>query len=191
MTMPSSGWRHAASTAHAIAAAALPAPTTMVRPRGGSGSAAATRRAGSAAAIAASNSSRNSAGPADIGNPASSMMRPRDLSGARALFLHQRIWPMRTVFLDKDSLPVEFRPPRCASPYLEYAQTAPEQVVERLADATIAIINKVPVRAAQLGRLPNLRLIALAATGYDCVDVGYCREHGIAVSNVRNYAMHT
>ena len=98
---------------------------------------------------------------------------------------------MRTVFLDKDSLPVSFRPPRCASPYLEYASTATEEVVPRLAGATIAIINKVPVRAEQLALLPQLRLIAMAATGYDCVDVGYCRAHGIALSNVRNYAMHT
>ncbi len=97
---------------------------------------------------------------------------------------------MRTVFLDKDSLPVSFRPPRCATPYVEHAETSPQDVVRRLIGATIAIVNKVPIGAAPLARLPDLRLIALAATGYDCIDVGYCREHGIAVTNVRNYAMH-
>ncbi len=48
-----------------------------------------------------------------------------------------------------------------------------------------------PLRAGALARLPELRLIAVAATGYDCVDVGYCREHGITVSNIRQYAVHT
>jgi glycerate dehydrogenase len=33
------------------------------------------------------------------------------------------------------------------------------------------------LRAEHLAQLPELRLIAVAATGYDCVDVGYCREH--------------
>jgi glycerate dehydrogenase len=98
---------------------------------------------------------------------------------------------MRTVFLDKDSLPVSFRPPHGVSQYVEHGQTAAEEVVRRLLGATIAITNKVPLRAAQLAQLPELRLIAVAATGYDCVDVGYCREHGIAVTNVRDYAMHT
>lgn len=98
---------------------------------------------------------------------------------------------MRTVFLDKDSLPVGFRPPRCATHYLEHPSSEAEAVVPRLTGAAIAITNKVELRAAQLARLPELRLIAVAATGYDCVDVAYCRAHGIAVTNIRDYAMHT
>jgi glycerate dehydrogenase len=98
---------------------------------------------------------------------------------------------MRTVFLDQDSLPVSFRPPHCASPYVPYGQTMPEDVVQRLAGAIIAIVDKVLLRAEDLAQLPELRLIAVAGTGYDCVDVGYCREHGIAVTNIRQYAMHT
>ena len=34
-------------------------------------------------------------------------------------------------------------------------------------------------------------MIAVAATGYDVVDIAYCKEHGIAVANIRNYAVHT
>ncbi|HET9391783.1 MAG TPA: D-2-hydroxyacid dehydrogenase, partial [Steroidobacteraceae bacterium] len=64
-------------------------------------------------------------------------------------------------------------------------------VVARLRDATIAITNKVPLRMAQLQQLPKLRMIAVAATGYDVVDVPYCRTRGIAVANIRNYALHT
>lgn len=96
----------------------------------------------------------------------------------------------RVVFLDRESLPVRVRRPRCALELIEYAQSRPKQLVERLRQATVAITNKVPLRAAVLAQLPDLRLVAVAATGYDCVDVDYCRAHGIAVSNVRNYAVH-
>jgi glycerate dehydrogenase len=98
---------------------------------------------------------------------------------------------MRTVFLDRDSLSVSFRPPRCASPYVEYGQTRPEEAVQRLSGATIAIVNKVDLSAVELAQLPDLRLIAIVGTGYDCVDADYCRAHGIAVVNVRDYAMHS
>jgi len=97
----------------------------------------------------------------------------------------------RIVFLDRASLPVRFRQPRCGSSYAEYLETGAEQVVERLAGASVAITNKVPLRATALAQLPGLKLIAVAATGYDCVDVAYCREHGIVVSNIRQYAVHT
>jgi glycerate dehydrogenase len=55
----------------------------------------------------------------------------------------------------------------------------------------VAIINKVPMRAETLKQLPQLKMIAVAATGYDVVDVAHCKEHGIAVANIRNYAVHT
>ena len=48
-----------------------------------------------------------------------------------------------------------------------------------------------PLRATTLEQLPELKMIAVAATGYDVVDVAYCKEHGIAVANIRNYAVHT
>jgi glycerate dehydrogenase len=97
----------------------------------------------------------------------------------------------RIVFLDRSSLPVRFTQPRCAAAYAAYAETDADQVVARLAGASVAITNKVPLRAAVLAQLPDLKLIAVAATGYDCVDVPYCRERGIVVSNIRQYAVHT
>jgi glycerate dehydrogenase len=97
----------------------------------------------------------------------------------------------RVVFLDRGSLRARLRPIDCAEHYVEYETSAPGQVLERLATASVAITNKVPLRAADLARLPGLRMIAVAATGYDCVDVDYCREHGVAVSNIRHYARHT
>jgi glycerate dehydrogenase len=49
----------------------------------------------------------------------------------------------------------------------------------------------VPLRTETLRQLPQLRMIAVAATGYDIIDVDYCKGHGIAVANIRNYAVHT
>lgn len=97
----------------------------------------------------------------------------------------------RVVFLDRASLKATVRKPACASDYVEYEKTSVEEIVPRLADAEVAIVNKVPMRAPTLERLPRLKLIAVAATGYDVIDVPYCKAHGIAVANIRNYAVHT
>ena len=97
----------------------------------------------------------------------------------------------RVVFLDRASLKAAVRKPKGAGAYVEYDKTSPEEIVPRLAGADVAIVNKVPMRAPTLEQLPGLKMIAVAATGYDVVDVAYCREHGIAVANIRNYAVHT
>jgi glycerate dehydrogenase len=97
----------------------------------------------------------------------------------------------RVVFLDRASLKAKVRKPSCASEYVEFEKTAAAEIVPRLKGASVAIVNKVPMRADTLKQLPQLKLIAVAATGYDVVDVAYCKEHGIAVANIRNYAIHT
>ena len=98
---------------------------------------------------------------------------------------------LRVVFLDRASIIANVRRPRAATDYIEYQRSQGNDVVERLRGAAVAITNKVPLRGAVLRELPELRMIAVAATGYDVVDVGYCRDHGIAVANIRNYAVHT
>jgi glycerate dehydrogenase len=95
------------------------------------------------------------------------------------------------VFLDRDSVKARVRTPAFDHSYVEHAATTPDQVVERLQEATVAIVNKVQLREPTLAQLPNLRMIAVAATGYDCVDVAACKARGIAVANIRNYAVHT
>jgi glycerate dehydrogenase len=97
----------------------------------------------------------------------------------------------KVVFLDRASLKATVRKPAGAAEYVEHARTAVDEIGPRLAGAAVAIINKVPMRADTLRRLPDLKLIAVAATGYDVVDIAYCKEHGIAVANIRNYAVHT
>jgi glycerate dehydrogenase len=95
------------------------------------------------------------------------------------------------VFLDRQSLRAELRSPAFAHAWTEHVQTRPEDVVKRLQDATVAITNKVPIRRDTLAQLPKLKLIAMAATGYDVIDVDACRASGVALVNIRNYAVHT
>jgi glycerate dehydrogenase len=98
---------------------------------------------------------------------------------------------LKVVFLDRSSLVANIRPPHAATDYVEYARSHGNEVVERLRGATVAITNKTPLREVALRQLPDLKMIAVAATGYDVVDVEYCRTHGVAVANIRNYAVHT
>jgi glycerate dehydrogenase len=97
------------------------------------------------------------------------------------------------VFLDRATLApqIKLRPLSFGHRYVEYAQTSPEEVAERLEGATIAITNKAPISAATLERVPGLRLVAVAATGTDCVDKAACQAHGVAVANIRGYALNT
>ena len=95
------------------------------------------------------------------------------------------------VFLDREPLTARLPRPSFPHQWVEYGETRPEDVVERLRDATVAIVNKQELRAEVLARLPRLRLVAVAATGTDNVDLDFCRERGIAVTNVRGYARHT
>ena len=98
---------------------------------------------------------------------------------------------MRVVFLDRASLKAKMKKFGFPAEYAEHKKTDVNEIVERLSSAEIAIVNKVPMRADTLQQLPQLKMIAVAATGYDVVDIAYCREHGIAVANIRNYAVHT
>jgi glycerate dehydrogenase len=95
------------------------------------------------------------------------------------------------VFLERNTFNVPFRKPSFDHEWIEFGETTPEQVVERLSRATIAICNKVQLRAEALSQLPKLQLIAVAATGVDNVDLVHCRSHNIAVCNTRGYAVNS
>jgi glycerate dehydrogenase len=94
-------------------------------------------------------------------------------------------------FLDRASLGATLKTPNFPHDYREYDSTPPDLVVERLRGVTICITNKVALRAETLAQLPDLKLIAVAATGTDIVDKQACRARGIAVVNIRNYAFNT
>jgi len=95
----------------------------------------------------------------------------------------------RIVFLDRDSLRANVRVPAFEHAWEDHAATAAEDVVARLAGATVAITNKVPLRADAIARLPDLKMVAVAATGTDNVDLAACRAAGIVVANIRNYSL--
>jgi glycerate dehydrogenase len=92
------------------------------------------------------------------------------------------------VFLDRDTMRVPMRSPEFSHTWKDYPRTLPEHTVARLADATIAVTNKVRLHKSELSQLPKLRFIAITATGFDNVDVAFARECGIKVANVAHYA---
>jgi glycerate dehydrogenase len=97
----------------------------------------------------------------------------------------------KIVFLDRETLGATLKKPNFAHDYIEYDGTAPQETVARLADATICITNKAPLRADTLAQLPKLKLIAVAATGTDVIDKPAAAAQGITVVNIRNYAFNT
>lgn len=97
----------------------------------------------------------------------------------------------RIVYLERESMIADVRRPSFAHEWIEYPATLQAEVEERLAGATIAIVNKLRVDAPMIARLPALEMIAVAATGTNTVDLEACRARGIVVSNIRGYAVHT
>ena len=97
----------------------------------------------------------------------------------------------KIVFLDRSTVKAEFRKPSFEHEWMDFPMTQPDEIIERLKGATMAITNKVALREATLEQLPKLKMIAVAATGTDCVDSKYCRQNNIVVSNVRDYSIHS
>ncbi len=69
-----------------------------------------------------------------------------------------------------------------------YTSTTPDEVIPRLADCEVAILNKIKLTAAIFDAVPHLRLVCLTATGFDNVDLDAARAHGVAVCNVPGYS---
>ncbi|MEG0691772.1 MAG: D-2-hydroxyacid dehydrogenase [Oscillospiraceae bacterium] len=69
-----------------------------------------------------------------------------------------------------------------------YDRTQPQDVVARIGTADMILINKTQITKEMLEQCPNLKYIGIFATGYNMVDLGYCKEHGIVVSNVPGYS---
>ena len=69
-----------------------------------------------------------------------------------------------------------------------YPTTPVEEIPVRIADADVIISNKLKLNRDNLGNAKNLKLICVCATGFDCIDVEYCREKGIGLCNVPGYS---
>jgi glycerate dehydrogenase len=98
---------------------------------------------------------------------------------------------LNIVFLDRASLPVNVRAPNLAHQWTAFDATSKDEVVARLADADVAISNKVRLDAETIAALPRLKLIAVAATGTNNVDIEAARARNIPVCNIRGYADNT
>jgi len=96
----------------------------------------------------------------------------------------------RIVFLDRSTLIADIRSPKFVHEWAEYPASTPDEIIERLRDATIAISNKATLSAKILEQLPRLKMVAIAATGTNNIDVEKCHALGITVCNIRNYARH-
>jgi glycerate dehydrogenase len=97
------------------------------------------------------------------------------------------------VFLDDEGIGPNVVTPKLPfeHTWVSYPYTQPDQVVEHLQGATIALTCSVPLREEHLAKLPDLQMISLALTGTDIVDMDYCRARGIKVTNVPGYATNT
>ena len=69
-----------------------------------------------------------------------------------------------------------------------FQSTSDDEFVAHVSDSDILILNKIKVGRNNLPKCKNVKLICITATGYDNVDLEYCRESGIAVCNVVGYS---
>jgi len=74
---------------------------------------------------------------------------------------------------------------------VSYDSTAPDEAEVHIGDADVVFVNKVKLGEHNLKNAKSLKLICEAATGYDNIDVEYCRNHGIAVCNVPGYSVYS
>ncbi|MCX8212467.1 MAG: hydroxyacid dehydrogenase [Lewinella sp.] len=98
---------------------------------------------------------------------------------------------MKITFLDTQTvadLPDELAKFNELGNFTGYKNTSPDQVVARLSGSDVAIVNKVVIGKAELDQLPDLKLICIAATGMNNVDLDAAAERGIPVKNVRGYS---
>lgn len=72
-----------------------------------------------------------------------------------------------------------------------YKSTPEDEVIPRLKDSDIAIINKVKMTDEVIKSLPKLKLICVTATGYDNISLSACKERGVALCNVKGYSTHS
>ena len=101
--------------------------------------------------------------------------------------------PLSIVHLDQESIGpgIVLNRPTCPHEWTVYDHTTQADLVPRLANADVAIVNKIGLDAEAISQLPNLRMIAVSATGYDKINIRACVDRGIVVSNVQGYASDT
>lgn len=69
-----------------------------------------------------------------------------------------------------------------------YSLSSPQEIPGRIKNADVVIVNKIRLNKSNLSAAHALKLICVAATGYDNIDTAYCHENGIGVCNVVGYS---
>lgn len=97
---------------------------------------------------------------------------------------------MEIAFLDDVTIgnDISLEPIRKRGDITLYGDTQPNQVDERIAGFDVVITNKVEIRKANIDKTPTLKLICVAATGVNNIDVEYAESKGIPVRNVAGYS---
>ena len=100
---------------------------------------------------------------------------------------------MKITVLDIDSIgrDIDLSPITSIGECEVFSATEADEVVSRLKDTDVAVLNKIKMTGQVLERTPKLKLICVAATGFDNIDLDYCRKAGIAVANVPGYSTHS
>ena len=105
------------------------------------------------------------------------------------LYGRQNYVVMKIVFLDAATMgDVSFEPFRRLGELTVYQTSTPDQARERVKDVEVLLINKVLVDRRLIDSAPNLKLICIAATGVNNIDVEYAASKGIPVRNVAGYS---
>ncbi len=95
----------------------------------------------------------------------------------------------KLAFLDAMTVgDIDLKPLEGFGPFKAYDTTSREQTLEHLSEVTIAITNKVVIDAEIIAKTPALKLICVAATGTNCVDLDAAARAGIVVCNVAGYS---
>lgn len=83
---------------------------------------------------------------------------------------------------------ISFAPLSALGGLTVFDNTAPDEVAPRISDCEVVILNKIKLGAHNLSSAKNLRLVCVTATGYDNIDIEYCKSRGIGVANVVGYS---
>lgn len=96
----------------------------------------------------------------------------------------------KIVFLDADTIgaDIDMSPISSLGEYISYPFTKPEEVFERIKDCDVLIVNKVIMGKEQIDAAPNLKLICVAATGTNNIDIPYANSKGVIVKNAIGYS---
>lgn len=115
------------------------------------------------------------------------MLQGKDLDKVLPLFISDEF---KIVFLDSNTVgdDIDFSPLKNAGNTTFLRDVDPENIAEAIKDAHCVVTNKHYLGKIELHGVNNLELICVTATGYNNIDIDYCKERNITVCNVKSYS---